>query len=153
MRYFEDLKVGEKLVFQNSYTVTEEEIIEVASRWDPQPFHIDQEAAKASIFGSLTASSVHLFAMMVGIGTTDTKTEQMAAVSVLGFNNMRVTHPARPGDVLYVSSEVIKLRKSNSRPDCGIVETHNEMYNQDGKVVMSTDNAFLVQCANRSPAE
>ncbi|MCB1615413.1 MAG: MaoC family dehydratase N-terminal domain-containing protein [Pseudomonadales bacterium] len=146
MRYFEDIEVGEKIVFQNSYKVTEEEIIEVASRWDPQPFHIDKQAAEQSMFGGLTASSVHLFAMMVGIGTCDKKTEHMAAVSALGFNNMRARHPARPGDELFVRSEVTALRRSKSRPDCGIVETANEMYNQDGVVVMSTDNAFLVSC-------
>lgn len=150
MRYFEDIEPGEKIIFQNSYEVTEEEIIEVASRWDPQPFHIDKQAAEASIFGGLTASSVHLFAMMVGIGTCDTKTEHMAAVSALGFNNVRALHPARPGDVLYVRSEVTGLRRSKSRPSCGIVETANEMYNQHGVTVMTADNAFLVSCRNEA---
>jgi acyl dehydratase len=146
MRYFEDVTVGEKILFQNSYLVREEEIIEVASRWDPQSFHIDKEAAKASMFGGLTASSVHLFAMMVGIGTTDKTVDHVAAVSVLGFDNIRVKHPARPGDVLRVRSEILALRKSKSRPDCGIVETRNEMYNQENIVVMYADNAFLVKC-------
>jgi len=145
MRYFEDMIVGEKIVFQNHYDVTEAEIIEVASRWDPQPFHIDKKAAEQSLFGGLTASSVHLFAMMVGIGTTDKKTEHFAALSILGFNNIRVTHPARPGDRLFVRCEVLSLRLSKSRPNCGIAETRNIMYNQDGIDVMYADNAFLVQ--------
>ena len=146
MRYFEDVHVGEKMLFQNTYVVREEEIIEVASRWDPQPFHIDRAAAESSMFGGLTASSVHLFAMMVGIGTTDKTFDHLAAVSVLGFDNIRVKHPARPGDVLRVRSEIIAMRKSNSRPDCGIVEARNEMYNQNDIVVMFADNAFLVKC-------
>jgi len=145
-RYFEDLTVGEVIVFQNHYDVTEEEIIEVASRWDPQAFHIDKKAAEQSMFGGLTASSVHLFAMWVGIGTRDKKTEPIAALSVLGFNNVRITHPARPGDRLFVRSEIRRMRLSNSRPGSGILETYNEMYNQDGIVVLSADNAFLVQC-------
>ncbi len=146
MRYFEDVSVGEKILFQNTYVVREEEIIEVASRWDPQTFHIDKAAAEASMFGGLTASSVHLFAMMVGIGTNDKTVDHLAAVSVLGFDNIRVKHPARPGDVLRVRSEIVGLRRSNSRPDCGIVETRNEMYNQNDIVVMFADNAFLVKC-------
>lgn len=146
MRNFESLSVGEKFFFQNSYSVTEEEVIEVASRWDPQPFHVDKEAAKQSIFGGLTASSVHLFAMMIGIGTKDETVDHLNAVSVLGFDKVRVTHPARPGDTLYVRSEILALRRSKSRPDCGIVETFNEMYNQDDVVVMSLNNAFLVKC-------
>jgi len=146
MRYFEDVSVGEKIVFQNTYLVREQEIMEVASRWDPQPFHIDKAAAEASMFGGLTASSVHLFAMMVGIGTNDKTVDHLAAVSVLGFDNIRVKHPARPGDVLRVRSEIIALRRSKSRPDCGIVETRNEMFNQDNIVVMFADNAFLVKC-------
>lgn len=145
MRYFEDMIVGEKIVFQNHYDVTEQEIIEVASRWDPQPFHIDKEAAKNSIFGTLTASSVHLFAMMIGIGTTDKHTEHFAALSILGFNNIRVVHPARPGDRLFVRCEVLSLRASKSRANCGIAETRNIMYNQDGTDVMYADNAFLVE--------
>jgi acyl dehydratase len=146
MRYFEDFVVGECVEFQNEHIVTEEEIIEMASRWDPQPFHIDREAAEASMFGGLVASSVHLFAMMVGIGTTDTKTEKAAAVSALGFDKVRVSHPARPGDVLRVRSTILNLRKSKSRPECGIIQSRNEMFNQEGVIVMSTENAFLVEC-------
>jgi len=146
MRYFEELELGETMVFENTYQVTEEEIIEVASRWDPQPFHTDKDAAEKSIFGGLTASSVHLFAMMVGIGTKDKSMDPIAAVSVLGFNNMRMLQPARPGDTLFVRSQIKNLRKSKSRPQCGIVETTNEMFNQNDEVVMVADNAFLVAC-------
>lgn len=144
MRYYEDLIEGEEIVFTNHYDVTETEIIEVASRWDPQPFHTDKATAEASIFGGLTASSVHLFAMMVGIGTRDKGTDPICAVSVLGFNNMRMLKPARPGDVLKVRSTIKKLRLSNSRPECGIVETTNTMFNQHNETVMVADNAFLV---------
>lgn len=146
MRYFEDVTLGEFTEFKQEYEVTEDEIIELAKRFDPQPFHIDKKAAEESIFGGLTASSVHLFAMLCAIGTTDEDTEQMHAISILGFNNMKISHPARPGDLLKVRSTITKLRRSNSRPDCGIVEAHNEMFNQDGTVVMSTDHAFLVKC-------
>jgi acyl dehydratase len=146
MRYYEDLEIGQKIVFQNEYQVTEEEIIEMATRFDPQPFHIDKEAAEKSLFGGLTASSVHLFAMWVAIGTKDKLTDPIAAVSILGFDKLRITHPARPGDTLYVRSEILNKRLSNSRPGLGILTTFNEMYNQNDVVLLSAENTFLVQC-------
>ena len=146
MRYFEDLVEGEVFEFRNYYTVHQEEIKEIASRFDPQPFHLDEKAAEESIFGSLTASSVHLFAMMVGIGTTDTEHEKINAVSALGFDKLRVTHPARPGDVLWVRSTITSLRQSKSRPDCGIVVSFSEMLNQDDITVMSMEQAYLAAC-------
>ena len=149
MYYFEDVTEGMALDFEKEYVVTEEEIIEMATRFDPQPFHIDKEVAEKSIFGTLTASSVHVFAMMVAIGTQDTSQKQMKAVSALGFDNMRLKNPARPGDTLKVSMIVTGVRVSNSRPNCGIVQATNTMTNQRGELVMSFDQAFLIERRNK----
>ena len=143
-QFYQDVVVGQTTTFNRCYHVSEEEIIEMASRFDPQPFHIDKEAAKSSIFGGLTASSTHLFSMMDSIGTKDTSVAQIAAVSALGFDNMRTRHPVRPGDELRVRSTVTEKRSSASRPELGIVSAYNEMFNQDDIVVMSFDHAFLV---------
>lgn len=145
MRYFEDFVVGSCRFFTGSYEVTEQEIIEVGNRWDPQPFHIDAAAAQQSIFGGLVASSVHLFAMAVSLGNHVDAEHKCAAVSALGFNNMKLHAPARPGDQLRLKEIVGNCRPSNSRPDCGIVEVRNELYNQHETLIFSFESAALMQ--------
>ncbi len=96
VKYFDDAVVGEEYDFPGEYVLTQEDIVRVASEWDPQPFHIDEEAAAASMFGGLVASSVHLFSIAVKLAHT--ATEKRAAVSALGFDDVKVLRPARPGD-------------------------------------------------------
>lgn len=148
MRYYEDLSVGATSKGTATYLVTEEEIIEVGRRWDPQPFHTDPVAASASPFGGLVASSVHLFAMANSLGV---KGDPMAAVSSLGFEEMVNHAPARPGDVLWFRSTVRALRLSRSRPGLGVVETLCELFNQDDDVVFSYVNAALIRCREEPP--
>ena len=144
MRYFEDYVVGQHDDYDGSYTLTEAEIREVGERWDPQPFHIDPVAAEASLFGGLVASSVHLFAIMVAIGTGPVE-EPVAAVSALGFDKVRLHQPARPGDELKLRSEVLACRASASRPGTGIVRFARELVNQRGEVVFSDESAALIE--------
>jgi len=144
VKYFEDFRVGEEHTASRDYRVREEEIVEIASRFDPQPFHIDPVAAADSIFGSLVASSVHLFAIAVSFSPY--LGERTAAVSALGFDRIRMLAPARPGDRLSLRCETLGARRSKSRPDCGVIESRSELYNQDGETVMTYENAFLVQC-------
>lgn len=145
MKYFEDFAKGQTMVFADGYQVTEEEIVEIASRFDPQPFHVDKEAAKESMFGGLVACSAHIFSMWCAVGAFDKEHEPTAAVSALGFNNMRTRAPVRPGDTLRVRATITGTRHSKSHPDCGILELDSEMYNQDDTVVFSIDEAFLVK--------
>jgi acyl dehydratase len=126
------------------YALTEAEILEVGERWDPQPFHTDPVAAEASLFGGLVASSVHLFAIMVAIGTGPAE-EPVAAVSALGFDKLRLHLPARPGDDLSVRAKVLERRASRSRPEVGIVRCSRELVNQRDEVVFSDESAFLIQ--------
>jgi acyl dehydratase len=149
MKYFEDFQLGELRESPRRYTVTAEEIVEFGTRWDYQPFHVDPEAAKESRFGGLVASSTHLFAMGVSLWChADVGAEnQSAAISALGFNNMRLKSPARPGDELKATSTVIEKRASRSRPGAGILVMRNEVLNQRDELVFVYEHAGLYRTA------
>tara|TARA_B100000767_G_scaffold256237_1_gene263137 strand:+ start:1721 stop:2203 length:483 start_codon:yes stop_codon:yes gene_type:complete len=150
--YYEDLAVGEVQHFNKGYTVTEAEVIEVGTRWDPQPFHVDREAAKESMFGGLVASSVHVFAMWVALGMEDPD-KRSAAISALGFNHMKMRQPIRPGDVLRSVATLKEKRLSNSHPHCGIVTMANEMFNQHDLLVFSIEHSYLIKCRDYDQAQ
>lgn len=145
MKYFEDFEMGELRESPRRHTVTEEEIIEFGNRWDYQPFHVDPEAAKSSPFGGLVASSTHLFAIGVSLWCHRDfeQEEKSAAISALGFNNMKMKSPARPGDVIKGTSVVIEKRASNSRPEAGILTMRNEVINQRDQIVFEYEHAGL----------
>ena len=147
MKYFEHFMLGLEEDAPGRHIVTEEEIIEFGTRWDSQPFHVDPEAAKESVFGGLVASSVHLFAIAIGLWNRETANaeERTAAVSALGFNNMQLKTPARPGDELKSRSTVIERRSSASKPHLGIVTFRNEVTNQDDVLVFSFENSALIR--------
>jgi acyl dehydratase len=144
VKYYEDFVVGEETVGQETYLVTEAEVREVGERWDPQPFHVDPVAAERSPFGGLVASSVHLFAIRVALSNRGFG-EPVAAVSALGFDNLRLHAPARPGDELRNRGRVLDRRVSNSRPELGIVRGRNELVNQRDELVFSDESAFLIR--------
>ena len=141
MKYYEDSVVGSEIIPLARYEVTKEEIIEQGKRWDPQPFHVDERAAESSIFGGLVASSAHLFSIAVWFGSKFP--EEWAAVSALGFDQVKLHVPVRPGDVLTYRARCVGMRPSNSRPGCGIVEYQGEVLNQNGEVVFSYVSAAL----------
>ena len=143
MRYYEDLEVGYTAPWTDPYLVTEEEILEMGRRWDPQPFHTDPEAAAASPFGGLVASTVHLFAISVKIGMDN---EPTAAVSNLAMTNLVNHAPARPGDQLRFGLTVIDRRLSKSRPGEGVVTFRGTLVNQRDEPVFSGENTALIQC-------
>lgn len=144
--YYEDLSLGDVREYVDPYEVTAEEIMEMGNRWDPQPFHTDPDAARDSVFGGLVASSVHVFAMWVAVGMKANKKVRSAALSALGFDNMRMRDAIRPGDLLRSRARVKSLRLSNSRPHSGIVTMENEMFNQYDTVVFSIEHTFLIKC-------
>ena len=145
MKYFEDFPLGHVTLSPGSYVLTEEEIVEMGRRWDPQPFHVDPVAAEESIFGGLVASTVHLFALGVSIGMNVPEDDQVAAVSALGIDNMRVHAPARPGDEIRNRSRVLEARPSESRPGVGVLRQVTELFNQRDEVVFSYETAWLLQ--------
>jgi acyl dehydratase len=135
MKYFEDVELGETTRF-GRYEVTREEIVDYARQFDPQPFHLDEEAARASMFGGLIASGWHTGAMFIRMVCDDMVPEAATAGS-MGFDDLKWLKPVRPGDVLSVESVVRGKSESRSRPDRGTVKIENRVSNQRGEVVMS----------------
>lgn len=142
LRYYEDFTVGDTRKV-GSIRVSRDEIVEFASRFDPQPFHIDEEAARASIFEGLTASSTHTFAIASLIHHQSD--EEIALVANLGSEKLRFPAPLRPDDELTLVSECVAARVSGSRPELGIVTTRGLLTNQRDEVVMDMTTTFMVQ--------
>jgi acyl dehydratase len=145
MRYFEDFAIGNKVRLDGSYHFTEDEIVEFASRWDPQPFHVDRAAAAASMFGGIVACSSHIITACISIAATDDDMG-VAAVSALGFREIKLFAPVRPGDTVYSVEEVKETRLSRSRPGCGIVVFLNSIFNQRDELVIRFEGAALIRC-------
>ena len=131
--YFEDLSVGDVEEF-GSYEVTEEELREFAERYDPQPFHVDPEAAEESIYGGLITSGWHTCAMTMRM-LVDHHFADSASMGAKGVEEVRWRRPVRPGDTLSVRSEV--LSKEAESPERGVVRSRTETLNGDGEVVQS----------------
>jgi acyl dehydratase len=135
MRYFEDFKIGEVTEI-GPVRVSEEEIVEFASRYDPQPFHIDPEAAKSSPFGGLIASGWHTTALFMGMFVRGILMDS-ASMGSPGVEEIRWTAPVRPGDRLTGRVTVTDVQPSANTPGRGTVFTTSEVFNQDGTRVMS----------------
>ncbi len=145
MYYLEDFEVGKTRESKEQYLVTDDEIMEMGRRWDPQPFHTDREFASNSIFGGLVACSAHLFAIFTLLGAHKLE-EPTAAVSALGFDKTRLHAPVMAGDKISFKVTYLEVRPSRSRPGCGIVNAQNELFNQRKECVFSSQCAYLVLC-------
>ena len=146
-RYFEDLRENER--FQTAgVTVTEDSIIRFALEWDPQPFHVDKEAAKDSLFGSLISSGYQTLLLSYRL-YYDLGILSGTALAGLGFDDVRFLKPVRPGDTLRVNVTVVALRPS-SKSDRGIVTMALETVNQRGEALVSMTMSALVA---RRPSE
>lgn len=132
--YYEDLSVGESHDV-GDYTVTEEEIIEFARKFDPQPFHVDPEAAKESIFDGLIASGLHTLCLATRLTNTGFW-HDVANMGGRGMDDIRWHHPVRPDDTISVTVEVEDKSPSDD-PDRGYVDFGRSVYNQHGDEVMS----------------
>ncbi len=133
--YFEDVVVGQVEEF-GDYEVTKEEIIEFASKYDPQPFHLSEEAGKAMIFGGLCASGWHTCSMVMRM-IVDSMPKDSVAMGSPGLDEIRWLKPVFPGDRLRVRSTVLGKRESQSRSDLGSVFINNEGFNQNNECVVS----------------
>ena len=134
-RYFEDYLVGEVMQY-GQYRITAEEIIEFASRYDPQPFHLDEQAGRESHFGGLVASGWMTGSVMMRM-MTDHYLSRVASMGSPGLDEIRWLAPVRPGDVLSVRSTVLDARASRSKPDRGVIWSEHQVLNQTGEVVMT----------------
>lgn len=135
-RYFEDYEIGATQSFGH-YEVTKEEIIEFASKYDPQPFHLSEQAGQAMHFGGLCASGWHTCAMVMRLIVDHMSTAGTASLGSPGVDELRWKKPVFPGDILRIESTVTAKRESSSRPDMGSVFLENKVYNQKDELVMS----------------
>ena len=139
--WFEDIEIGAKRAL-GSYTFTEEEMIAFATKYDPQPIHIDPEAAKKSIFKGLIASGWHTASVWMKLAVANRMTESgdkklnRSGVSP-GFEDLKWLKPVRPGTTLFYSSEVIGKVDLKSRPELGLVKSLNEARDANGELFMS----------------
>jgi acyl dehydratase len=145
--YFEDVEVGRMHRF-GGYAVTKEEIVEYARQFDPQPFHVDEEAAKQSMFGGLVASGWHTGAMLMRM-VCDHAVAGSATTGALGFDDLKWLKPVRPGDVLEVETRVKEKIASRRRHDLGTVKIESRVLNQHGEAVMTLTSLVLYR---RRPA-
>ena len=136
MKYYEDLEVGTKASFGH-YEVTREEVIEFASKYDPQPFHLDDEAAAQTYFGRLSASGWHTCAMTMRMMVEPFSSQEAASLGSPGIDELRWIKPVYPGDTLRVESELIEKRQSKSKPHMGFTKTRQTTFNQHGEPVMT----------------
>lgn len=133
-RYFEDFAVGEIFKPSGRVRVDKDEIIAFAKRYDPQFFHLDEEAARKSIFGRLVASGWHTAAMTMSLVARSEYRSAGGTVG-LGFEGMRWPIPVFPGDELRIETEVLEVRPSKSRPDRGLMKVRTRTLNQNGEAV------------------
>lgn len=145
--HFEDVEVGQVHRF-GRYEVTRDEIIEYARQFDPQPFHLDEEAAKGSLFGGLIASGWHTGAMLMRM-ICDHAVPGAATTGALGFDDLKWLEPVRPGDVLSVETEIKEKTESRRRHDVGTVKVESRVLNQRGHPVMTLTSLVLYR---RRPA-
>lgn len=130
--HYEDLDIGRSFAC-GTYAVTKEEIVEFAQEFDPQPHHLDEEAAKNSMLGGLAASGWHVCAMTMRM-FADHMIPRAAARGGAGSREARWMKPVRPGDVLRVEAVVADTRESQGRPDIGHVTFECRVFNQKEQV-------------------
>jgi acyl dehydratase len=146
--HLEDLVVGQSFV-SATCAVEVEDIVRFASEFDPQPFHLDPEAAKASLFSGLAASGWHTAAMTMRLLVEGGA--PIAGGLIGSGGEIAWPQPTRPGDVLQVESEVLEIRPSRSRPDRGMVTLRSETRNQVGEVVQVLTSNLVVFRRGASP--
>jgi acyl dehydratase len=141
-RYLEDLAVGQ--IFRSgTATVEAERVKAFAAEFDPQPFHLDQQAAGASFFGGLVASGWHTAAITMKL-LVESEFKIVGGLIGAGIEEMKWPRPVRPGDTLHVESEVLEVRPSKSQPEKGIVKMRSTTLNQNGQPVMTQVASLLV---------
>ena len=138
----DDLHVGQRFA-AGPVSVTAPEIVRFAREFDPQPFHLDEESARETIFGGLAASGWHTAAVSMRL-LVDSEFKPAGGILSLGFDEFRRPRPVRPEDELRVESEVLEVRPSKSRQDHGLVKVRTTTLNQNGETVQVATANLLV---------
>ena len=144
MMYFEDLEVGTETYF-GSYDVTREEVIEFATKYDPQPFHLSDEAAEKTHFGRLAASGWHTCAMTMAVIARKVVEQKQAGLGSPGVDELRWLKPVYPGDTLHVRGRILEKRPSRSKPEIGSFRTETIVTNQDDVAVLRFVSIVLIR--------
>ena len=148
MIYFEDLEVGAETEFGN-YKVTRQEVIEFAQKYDPQPFHLSDEAAAKTHFGRIAASGWHTCAMTMAVIARYVVGDEQAGLGSPGVDELRWLRPVYPGDTLTVRGKIVEKTPSRSKPEIGSFRTQTTVTNQDDIPVMRFTSIVLMR---RRPA-
>ena len=141
--FLEDFATGQVVASPQRLRVEKDDIIAFAKKFDPQYFHLDEEAARRSIFGGLVASGWHTAAMTMRL-LTERDTVPAGGSIGLGCDELRWPIPVRPGDELHIETEVLEVRPSKSRPERGLVKMRTRTLNQRGEVVQEIINNAMV---------
>ena len=142
-RYFDEWQVGDKVAHALTRTVTEtDNILFSTLTHNPQPMHLDVEAAKASEFGQILVNSCFTFSLMDGVSVADTTLGTL--IANLGFDEVKFPKPVFYGDTLRFESECVAVRESNSRPTAGIVTWEHRATNQRDEIVCTMKRSALL---------
>jgi len=147
-RYFEDYVAGSVHIF-GSIRVENDEMIDFARKFDPQPFHLDPETARRSSFGGLIASGWHTSCLMMRL-FVEHYLSRVASLGSPGVDELRWIRPVRPGDELCIRVKVLETRRSRSKPDRGILQSFIEVLNQNQEVVATMKALNLLKCRQQT---
>ena len=143
-RYFDEWQIGDRIEHAIRRTVTEtDNVLISALTHNPQPMHLDHEAAAASEFGKPLVNSVFTFGLMIGVGVGDTTLGTL--VANLGYDSLKFPNPVFAGDTLRSETECVAVRESNSRPNAGIVTWAHRSFNQRGELVCECTRTALLK--------
>jgi acyl dehydratase len=141
-RYLEDFAIGQTFC-SGRQLIDKERIKTFGAEFDPQPFHVDEEAARGTIFGGLAASGWHTAAVTMRL-LVDSDIKPVGGIVGAGFEEFRWTRPVRPGDELRVESEILEIRPSKSRTDQGLIKVRTTTLNQNDEAVQVTVGSLVV---------
>jgi acyl dehydratase len=140
---FDDFHVGQRFE-AGPLAVSANDIREFALKYDPQPFHLNEAAAKALAFGGLIASGFHTLSLSFGLFFRLRLLEQSNLGSP-GLEEVRWLKPLRPGDSIHIAAEVLSLKPSHSKPDRGVIKMRHDTFNQHGELVMTVNCLHMLK--------
>jgi acyl dehydratase len=141
-RYLDDFAAG--LTFRSATArIDADQITHFAAEFDPQPFHLDDQAARGTIFGGLAASGWHTAAVTMKL-LVESEFKPAGGIIGIGFDELRWPRPVRPGDELHVEGEVLEVRLSKSNPRQGVIKVRTTTVNQNGEVVQASIGNLIV---------
>jgi acyl dehydratase len=142
-RYFDEWQVGDRIAHEVTRTVTEtDNVLISALTHNPQPMHLDHEAAAKSEFGKPLVNSVYTFGLMIGVGVADTTLGTL--IANLGYDSLKFPNPVFAGDTLRSETECTAVRESKSRPNAGIVTWAHRSFNQRDELVCECTRTALL---------